>query len=227
MIQGFFICGTDTGIGKTWVTAGLLKAFERQQYRTLALKPVASGCRQLDDGLRNDDALLLMKLATEPLHYHQVNPYALSLPVSPHLAALAEDITIDIEQIEKHFRELYAHADICLIEGVGGWLTPLSDRHTVADLAQVLGLPVILVVGIRLGCLNHALLSFEAMRKRIEVAGWVANVIDPDCLMAEAVITSLCSRLDAPLLGTIPYLKSFDADKIAENLDITTLIKDF
>ncbi len=226
MTKGFFISGTDTGIGKTWVTAGLLKAFGRLQYRTMAMKPVASGCRQLDDGLRNDDALLLIKLATEPLHYHQVNPYALPLPVSPHLAALAEDVSIDIKQIARLFGEISACADICLIEGVGGWLTPLSERHTVADLAQALGLPVILVAGIRLGCLNHTLLSYQVMKKRIAVAGWVANVIDPDCLMTEAVIASLRDRLDTPLLGTVPCLESFDAGKIADYLDITLLQKD-
>ncbi len=224
MSTGFFITGTDTGIGKTWITAGLLRAFARQGYRTLGLKPVASGCEMVAGELRNEDALILMAHGTESLDYRQVNPCALELPVSPHLAAEAQGAAVEIDRLAAHCLSTGEQADVYLVEGVGGWLAPLSPRHTVADLAHALELPVILVVGIRLGCLSHALLSYRVMQEEVDVAGWVANVVDPRCLMQEAVIATLRDNLDIPCLGVIPNMTSLDAGLIANHLNVAALL---
>ncbi len=226
MNKGYFITGTDTGIGKTWITAGLLRAGAQRGWRTVGLKPVASGCARVEGQLRNEDALLLMEHASEPLAYEQVNPCALELPVSPHLAAEAQGRAIDIGRLAAHCHAVGARADVCLVEGVGGWLAPLGPDHTVADLALALDLPVILVVGIRLGCLNHALLSQRAIRESgAAMAGWVANVVDAENLLTDGVIATLAERLDAPCLGTVPCLDTLDAGRIAAHLDTGALWK--
>lgn len=203
-MRGYFITGTDTGIGKTRVAVALLHALRQQGRSALGFKPVASGCAATADGLRNADALALQAAGARALPYSFVNPYAFAAPIAPHLAAARDGVVIDIGRIRDDI------ASVCtewaVVEGVGGWLVPLNARETVADLAAALGLPVVLVVGLRLGCLNHALLTAAAIRARgVPLAGWVANLIDPAFADAPGNIEVLQARLDAPLLAQLPW----------------------
>jgi len=206
MSGGWFIAGTDTGVGKTRIARMLLTALAVQGQRAIGMKPVASGCRQTRDGLRNEDAERLLASSGVTADYIDVNPYAFEPAVAPNLAAQAAGLEIRLDAILDHFERLRRLAPWIVVEGVGGWLTPLGPRLTMADVAQSLRLPVILVVGVRLGCLNHALLTTEAIRHRgVTLAGWVANLADPDMVMAEENVATLRDRIEAPLLATCPY----------------------
>jgi len=223
-VKGVFVTGTDTGVGKTLCAAGLLLAYERQGYSTIAMKPIASGCEQTAQGLRNEDALLLMQHMSVKAPYDEVNPYAFLPPMAPHLAAAKEGILIESDTVVEQAKLLAAQADTIVIEGAGGWLAPLNDQQSFADLAVELDLPVVLVVGIRLGCLNHALLTYENIRQRgVPLAGWIANTGLDDaqgCLDIEENIATLSSRISSPLLGKIPFLKDQDISTIASLLKI-------
>lgn len=227
MNRAWFITGTDTGCGKTRIACALLQACRQQGLRTLAIKPVASGCERRGERLVNEDALALMAAADVPLSYEEVNPCALALPASPQLAAAEMGVTIDMGKLAAHCNALRRQADVMIVEGVGGWRVPLSEQHTVADLALGLELPVILVVGIKLGCLNHALLSAEAIAADgAALAGWVANRLDPACLMADGIISTLRKKISAPLLGVMPHAKKMDARSAAAHVDIHRLLGD-
>jgi len=223
-VKGFFVTGTDTGVGKTLCAAGLLEAFKQQGLTTIAMKPVASGCEQTADGLRNEDALLLMKHMSEQANYEEVNPYAFLPPMAPHLAAARTNNVIDSGALVEQAELLANRANRIVIEGAGGWLAPLNERQTFADLALQFGLPVIVVVGIRLGCLNHALLTVENIQQRgVQIGGWIANTgleNAEDCLDVAENIATLSARIQAPLLGKIPYLYDRNISKIAGLLDI-------
>lgn len=203
----FFVTGTDTGVGKTLMSAGLLLAAKERGLSTAALKPVAAGCEVTAEGLRNDDALLLQSVITQPLAYEQVNPVALEPAIAPHIAAQQARRVLSVDRIAGFCRGVLHQADFTLVEGAGGWRVPLNPAETLADLARTLQLPVILVVGIRLGCINHAMLTVEAIaRDGLPLAGWVANIIDPDMPCQQENILSLQQRLAAPCLGVVPYL---------------------
>jgi dethiobiotin synthetase len=217
---GYFITGTDTGVGKTLVTLGLMRHLQGRGRRVLAMKPVASGCRRTAQGLHNDDALLLQRQGSQPLAYHEVNPYAFEPAIAPHLAAAGAGVRIELDALRTGYDRLAAQADQVCVEGVGGWLVPLNEAQTVADLATVLGLGVILVVEIRLGCLNHALLTQAAIAAAgLHLAGWVANQPSPGCERAGDIIGALRSRLAAPLLGTVPFLPGSSAADVAACLE--------
>lgn len=221
--RGYFVTGTDTGVGKTVVTLGLMRGLQARGLRVVAMKPVASGCRRTAQGLRNDDALQLQRQGSLPLDYGDVNPYAFEPAIAPHLAAAEAGVRIDPETIRKGFERLAGQADRVCVEGVGGWLVPLNETHTVADLAGVLGLGVILVVGIRLGCLNHALLTAQAIRAAgLGLAGWVANLPSPGSERIGENIAALEERLAAPRLGTVPYLPVCSADAVAARLEVAS-----
>lgn len=225
--RGFFITGTDTGIGKTWCAAALLTGLRRRGHTALGMKPVASGCAPTVAGLRSDDALLLMGHGSLPAPpYTLINPYALAAPIAPHLAARQQGLTIDLGHIIDILSQLREQADFVVVEGVGGWLVPLNARETVADLARAVDLPVVLVVGIRLGCLNHALLTAAAIQHNgTRLAGWIANPVDPLSRHPDEAIQSLQERISAPLLGVMPHLNTFAADLLAERLDIAALLR--
>lgn len=226
MAKGFFITGTDTGVGKTWVTAGLLRALQVQGYTTAAMKPVACGGMETTQGLHNEDALLLMEYASIKLPYEVVNPYAFAPPMAPHLAAKACGQRIDITRIKELFDGAGRGADYIVVEGVGGWKVPLNERETTVDLAAALSLPVVLVVGMRLGCLNHALLSDESITRRGMIfAGWIANSIDPLFKEIQENIEALREGIAAPLLGVVPYLPNFVAGPIAGALDLGAILR--
>ena len=205
-VRGCFVTGTDTGIGKTRVSAGLLRAMSAAGLKCAGMKPVASGADSTAAGLRNEDALALMAAASLDKPYAVVNPYCFAPPVAPHLAAREAKVEIGLEPILTAYSDLCLGADAVVVEGVGGWQVPLSGTLELPDLARELGLPVLLVVGMRLGCLNHALLTARAIRADgLELAGWVANAIDSRFERPEANLATLSAALDAPLLGQLPH----------------------
>ena len=203
-MRGVFVTAIDTGAGKTVISTGLVEALRATGKTVAVMKPVASGCEQTAQGPGNDDALRLMRASVLPVPYHIVNPYAFEAPVAPHIAARSEGVEIDIAVIKSAFTHLQKMADTVVVEGVGGWLVPINATQTMADVAQALDLPVVMVVAIRLGCLNHALLTAAAIRHSgLSLAGWVANRLDGDCLRTEENIAALEERLDAPLLADL------------------------
>ena len=219
--RGFFITGTDTDVGKTWVALGLITALKKNHLKVMAMKPIACGCQVTSEGLRNDDAQLLSQHASTTQPYELVNPYAFAEAIAPHLAARHEGVDIHVANIVRAYAEIAHHADCVVVEGVGGWQVPISDTQTTVAIAQALALPVILVVGIKLGCLNHALLTSESIeRSGVSFAGWVATAIDRSCVGIEENIRALRERISAPLLGVVPYLEELDVEKIAESLKV-------
>ena len=213
MAQGYFITGTDTGIGKTWSTVALMQYFKNQGKTVIGMKPIASGCEKVDGQLKNEDALLLQQYASIALPYQDVNPYAFALPVSPHIAADKVGVEIELEKITAKYQQLEKQADVVLVEGVGGWMVPLNERQTVADLALHMDLPVIVIVGVRLGCINQAKLTFAAIQQSgVNCQGWVASCVDKDMLMIAENIQTLCLSTELPLLAVFPYVDSLNPE---------------
>nr|WP_232420211.1 dethiobiotin synthase [Nitrosococcus watsonii] len=213
--------GTDTEIGKTRCSLALIACLQHAGFRVAAMKPVASGCKQTATGRYNEDALLLQQEADVSLAYSQVNPYPFTLPIAPHIAAALEGVKIQPAVIKTAFDSMAALADRVVVEGIGGWAVPINGQHTMADVAVLLDLPIVLVVGLRLGCLNHALLTADAiLHAGLPLVGWIANGIGPRQLLQEKEnIQTLCERLPAPLLGVIPHLLEPIPEKIAAFLD--------
>jgi dethiobiotin synthetase len=206
MRRGVFVAGTDTGIGKTVASAALLAAVNADGHRAVGMKPVASGCTPATAGLRNDDAVLLIAHSAGHPDYALVNPYALSEPIAPHLASRSAGIEIRLDPIVAAFAALCTNYDFVIVEGVGGWAVPLSAALMQADLVRALDLPVVLVVGLRLGCINHALLSARAIAADgCRLLGWIGNRIDPAMARADENIATLRERLPAPCLGALPH----------------------
>ena len=223
MTRTWFVTGTDTGVGKTAVSCALLAAAGAAGLRTAAVKPVAAGC---DAAGHNEDALLLMDWMSEPLDYEQVNPVALEAAIAPHIAAQQQGRSLQASRLEGYCRGVMASgAEFVLIEGAGGWRVPINERETLADLAVGLQVGVILVVGMRLGCINHALLSAEAIvRDGLPLAGWVANQPGESMPCYAENLDSLRRRLPAPLLGEIPPMFPFDAKIAARELSLERLL---
>jgi dethiobiotin synthetase len=206
MTLSCFITGTDTNVGKTHVACALLRALARHHRRVAGMKPVAAGALHTPQGPASDDALALRAASTVDVPPELDNPVLLPDPLSPHLAAARANREIDIAHLVRCHRALAALCDAAVVEGAGGFLVPLTPTHTGADLASALGLPIVLVVGLRLGCLNHALLTAEAIAARsLPFAGWVANRIDPTMAAADDNIDYLRARLPAPLLADVPH----------------------
>jgi dethiobiotin synthetase len=217
--RGIFITGTDTGVGKTLVAASLLAALNANGCRPVGMKPVASGCRQTPRGWRNDDAERLIAHSAGAPDYALVNPYALTDPIAPHLAAAQAHTEIRLDPILAAFAALSTTADCVVVEGVGGWAVPLSPALMQADLVRALKLPVILVVGLRLGCLNHAILSARAIvADGCDLIGWIGNAIDPAMVRVEDNLATLRARLPAPCLGVLPFSSAPDPDTLAPHL---------
>ena len=218
--------GTDTGVGKTLIACALLHAYAAAGKRVVGMKPVAAGAERSAEGLLNADVRLLRSAGSVDASLALMNPYCFEPPVAPHIAAEQAGVVIDLKRIGQAFAQLAAAADVVIVEGVGGFCVPLNGKEDTADLAQHLALPVILVVGMRLGCLNHALLTAQAVRGRgrgLRLAGWIANRIDPDMAVAAENIRALAARLDAPLVGEIEFSASPDPARIAALLDVARL----
>jgi len=219
--MSYLVTGTDTGVGKTLVSRALLHGFAVRGKRVAGFKPVAAGCDA--DGC-NGDAKALRAMSSQPPDYGQVNPYCLREAIAPHIAARKENVNIDLSRVVDSYRKLAARYDVVIVEGAGGFRVPLNDTQDSADLAQALDLPVILVVGMRLGCLNHALLTVEAIAARgLELAGWVANATVADMAMRDENIAALRQRIAAPLLGTVPHMAQPGAIMAAGSLDFNLL----
>ena len=225
MNAAFFVTGTDTDVGKTTIAAGLLRAARLAGLSTAAVKPVASGCEDGVDGLRNSDALALLAECSLPLSYAEVNPFAFAPAIAPHLAAREAGVELKVDALATAVQAVLAQqADFTLVEGAGGWRVPLGGQATLADLPVALDLPVILVVGVRLGCISHALLTAEAIaRDGLQLAGWVANIIGPKTSRLEENLATLAERLPAPCLGRVPKLKTASAQSVAEYLQLDLL----
>ncbi len=201
--HGFFVTGTDTGVGKTRVAVALIHALRARGLRVAAMKPVSAGA---EPGHLNEDVTALRAACNVEADLPDMNPYAFDRPVAPHIAAAHAGVVIDVERIVAAYARLAARADVVVVEGAGGWRVPLSDEADMADLAARLGLPVILVVGLRLGCLSHAFLTADAIRARgLPWAGWIANRIDPALSFADENLAALTARLPGPCLGIQPH----------------------
>jgi dethiobiotin synthetase len=219
-----FVTGTDTEVGKTLISCALLHVLKQAGVRAAGMKPVAAGAVLRDGAWHNDDADNLAAAAGVDLPADIAVPYLLRQAAAPHIAAALEHVDIDLAHIVRSYRRAAGLAEAVVVEGVGGFRVPLTARHDTADLAQQLELPVILVVGLRLGCLNHALLAVEAIAARgLKLAGWVANGIDPAMPYAEANIDALAQRLEAPALGVVPWLPVPTAAAAAACLDLSCL----
>jgi dethiobiotin synthetase len=219
MAKGFFITGTDTEVGKTLCTVGLMAKLQQQGHSVVGMKPVASGCTETPDGLRNDDALMIQRQASRMVDYEVINPYCFLPAIAPHIAAAQGGRRIKLGKIVERFIQLKAQADYVVVEGVGGWQVPLNDDETVADLVLALKLPVILVVGLRLGCINHALLTAESVRASgCQLIGWIANTLCDEMPGQALNIQAIETRIAAPLLGVVPHLGTLQAEVIAEHL---------
>ncbi|MFW2439558.1 MAG: dethiobiotin synthase [Arenicellales bacterium] len=225
MKQGYFVTGTDTGVGKTLVSAALLHFLRQNGLGVCGMKPVASGCIETGHGLRNEDADQLLKAANVPADYDLICPYRFLPSIAPHIAAKQEGIVISNDHIVECYQRLESSCDVVVVEGAGGWQVPLDDEKCLSDLAIELDLPVIIVVGGRLGCINHALLTAESvLASGLSVAGWVFNQIDPDMQQVSAVKETLQARMPGIFMTDIPWLENPDAGEISQDFDSSFVI---
>ena len=224
-MKRIFITGTDTEIGKTVVASGLVKASVDAGYRTAGLKPIAAGCEMIDNALVNDDAQQLMLASNVELDYGIVNPIALEPAIAPHIAAKQRGVSIASKVLKTHYeRNLPSDLDLAVFEGAGGWFVPLNDYETFQDFVLAMKLDVIIVVGMKLGCINHALLSVSAIKAcGLNLLGWIANFPQPEMDVAEENLETLMQRIDAPLLGVIPHFKELEAEAVANHINIQAI----
>jgi len=220
-MHGFYVTGTDTGIGKTHSSAALLHALRARGLHAVGMKPVASGCERIDGEWRNADALALLAASDPRPPYPDCNPFALPLPLAPELAARDAGVDIALPTLLAAHARLAASADTVVVEGVGGWAAPLSAELMQADLVRALDLPVVLVVGLRLGCLNHAALSARAvLADRCRLAGWIGSEVDPHMARRDDNLALLRALLPAPCWGWLPYQASPDPRSLVERLSL-------
>ncbi len=211
MSRSVYVTGTDTGIGKTYVSRWLIERSRARGFSTLGMKPVASGCTMTARGLRNEDAEILHAAGSVEADYDDINPYAFAPPIAPHIAARETRVTIDPARIEAAYRRLAARADAVIVEGVGGWAAPLGESLTQADIVCALDVGVVLVVGMRLGCISHALLTARAIEADgCRLDGWIANLIDPSMLRLDENLDTLRARIAAPLHEVVAHARAID-----------------
>ena len=224
-MKRIFITGTDTEIGKTVVASGLVKASVKEGYQTSGLKPVAAGCETIDGLLVNDDARQLILASNVELEYSTVNPIALEPAIAPHIAANQAGVSITVKILRTHYeRNLPESIDLAVFEGAGGWYVPLNEYETFQDFAVAMELEVVLVVGMKLGCINHALLSVQAIRASgLNLLGWIANFPEAAMDVAEENLETLMQRIDGPLLGVVPHMDQPDADEVAKHINIRAI----
>ncbi|MGB0495741.1 MAG: dethiobiotin synthase [Kangiellaceae bacterium] len=207
MKKKYFITGTDTDVGKTLVTCALIQQFQEQGLSVIATKPIAAGCELIDGQLKNADALKIIQSLNHSVPYELINPVTLKSPIAPHIAADDENKTLSVNTLQSKCSNNQVEEDYLLIEGAGGWLVPLNAEETIADYVKAEGFGVILVVGMKLGCINHSLLTIESIRaKGLNLVGWIANCVDNEMMVLDHNIQSLIERIDAPLLAIIPFI---------------------
>lgn len=225
-MRGVFVTGTDTDCGKTEIGLGLMLALQRQGLSVLGMKPVASGCDRTPLGLRNPDALRLQAQGSTEVDYPLANPYCFEPPIAPHIAAGQAGVNIELGVIRDRARKLAARADFLVVEGVGGWRVPLGPKLSVSNLPLELDMPVVLVVGLKLGCINHALLTAESVRASgSRLVGWIANLISPDMLARDENLATLGALLGAPCLGVVPWMTPPEPERVAGLLTLDGLIE--
>lgn len=211
--KGIFITGTDTGIGKTVASCLLIDALVNEGHKVVGMKPIASGAEKVNGMLENDDAIELIKHANVDVPYQLINPYCFEPSIAPHIAAQQSNQQIGLSGIETSYAALTKQADWIIVEGVGGWLVPVNEKETVADIPSRLNLPVVLVVGMKLGCINHALLTANAIRSNgNNLIGWIANQVDPEMSVYDENLNTLKEVLGCPLIAHIPYLSAEQND---------------
>ena len=226
MKQGYFVTGTDTDVGKTLLSAALIYSLQTETVRVSGMKPVASGCIETGHGLKNEDADLLLEASNVDADYDLICPYRFLPPIAPHIAAQEQGTIISIDHIMGCYHRLQSCSDMVVVEGVGGWQVPLDEQKYLSDLAIELNLPVIIVVGGRLGCINHALLTAESiLASGLSVAGWVFNQVDPDMQQVDAVKQGLRNRMPGRLIADIPWQTNPDAREISHQFDILNVIR--
>ena len=222
--HGYFVTGTDTGVGKTLIACALLVAFAARGLKAVGMKPVASGAEPGMNGLVNEDVEKLIAASNVAAPRADVNPYCFAPPIAPHIAAQQAGVTIALDRIEQSFERLAARAEVTIVEGVGGFRVPLGPGIETAQLAERLALPVVLVVGMRLGCLNHALLTAEAIAARgLKLAGWAANHVDAEMSVAADNVRALEERIAAPMIARISHARQPDVHAVAAALDVAIL----
>ncbi len=217
----FFITGTDTDVGKTICCKALLQAATQQKLSSLAYKPIAAGCAVTNAGPRNDDALVLQENSSLAVSYQAVNPIAFELPIAPHIAAALENRPISLDIISQGLQYLQQkNSDLVIVEGAGGWRLPLNEQQMLSDWVAAQNLPVILVVGMKLGCLNHAVLTYESIRNDgLNVVGWIANQVQPDMAYYQENLHLLSKKISAPMIAEIPYAKNINEIDLAQFVD--------
>jgi dethiobiotin synthetase len=225
-MKPWFVTGTDTGVGKTRAAVGLLGALAGKALTVAGMKPIASGSVKTVDGLRNDDAMALVSASSVRVRYADVNPYAFAPAIAPHIAAADEGRTMELAVLERAYERLALTAEAVVIEGAGGWLTPLSESHTLADFAAMLDAQVILVVGLRLGCINHALLTERAIRAAgLTLAGWIGSAVDPAFERAQENRAALRARIAAPCLGILEHRPNASPAELADAINVDFVIR--
>ena len=221
-MTNFFITGTDTGVGKTWFTVALMAALKRRGLNVMGMKPIATGAEKIKDRLVNEDAKLIMQNCSQTVSYDLINPFVFELPSAPHVAAKHEGVVIDLDQIIKNYHLLKSMCDVLVVEGVGGWRVPVINERSLSDLVSKLDLSVILVVGMRLGCINHAILTAEAINADgLNLCGWVSNHLDRVYSDSEETIKTLKKQLDCPHIGDLPHNSDFDPDKLSTGISLS------
>lgn len=206
MKQAYFVTGTDTGVGKTYVACKLIQQYVAQGYKVVGMKPVAAGCEFVDGEWVNEDVLKLTQASNVKAPREQINPYSFKAPIAPHIAAEKAGVEIELAVIKQAFDQLAKMADIVIVEGAGGFLVPLNNRQSMADLAAALDIPMILVVGMKLGCINHALLTLEAIKARqLDLHGWIANQIEPGMAVYDENIAAITQRMGANCMANYSY----------------------
>ncbi|QIA62917.1 ATP-dependent dethiobiotin synthetase BioD [Vibrio astriarenae] len=226
MINAFFIAGTDTDVGKTVASKAILQAMNAEGKRTIGYKPVAAGSEKTEEGVRNSDARHLHSVSTVEVTYEDVNPYPLLLPASPHIASKAEGINIEFSLISDKLEQHKQKADVVLVEGAGGWRVPVNDTDSFSSWVKEEKLPVVLVVGIKLGCLSHAILTAESIiADGLDIVGWVANRVNPGIENYAEVIKCLETRIPAPKMGEIPYTPNPKRKNLGKYIDLSPLKK--
>ena len=221
-MHSFFITGTDTNIGKTAITCSLIAKCIEEGFRAGGMKPVAAGCHIENGYMISDDVKKIIEVSNVDLNIKEINPYSFELPIAPHISFKSNEI--DIHLIKKYLRSFENKMDYLFIEGVGGYAVPLTETFTTADLVENLDIPVILVVGMKLGCINHALLTIQSiLNKKQKLCGWVANRIDGDMQAYEENFSFLKEKIKAPCLGEVPYFKDFDPYKASKFINLNKL----
>ncbi len=224
MSKSYFITGTDTGIGKTVISIALLESIKHAGKLVCGMKPVASGCYDLADEMVSEDALLIKKHASIDLPYNLVNPLPLKNPCAPNIAAELELQGLEIAPVLKAFNWVSGQCEVLIIEGIGGWRCPVFSDLGMADMVKAMNIPVILVVGIKIGCLNHAVLSVESiLRDNVTLAGWIANIVDPDFQYPQQTINHLMDQIKAPHMGTVPYQDQLDYQGLYQYISLPGL----